>query len=183
MGRTIQQGPAPKRADLYNTERECKRGLLVVEATVKGFERPWIILIDSGASGNYARRSTLESSQQYAEALRARGSDTVTVRLATGTHVTVPKVLVDLNVKFLDFTSVECCVIVDLDSRYDLILGMAWLERHEPWIDWRSNTLGATRFAPGGALESHEFTSARKQKRYWRGHWTEMVNMLEVGMS
>ena len=48
MGRTIQQGPAPKRADLYNTERECKRGLLVVEATAKGFEKPCIILIDSG---------------------------------------------------------------------------------------------------------------------------------------
>ena len=132
MGGTIQQGPAPKRAELNNAERECKRGLLVVEATVKGFERPWIILIDSGASGNYARRSTLESSQQYAEALRTRGSDTVTVRLATGTHVTVPKVLVDLNVQFLDFNSVERCVVLDLDSRYDLILGMAWLGRHEP---------------------------------------------------
>ena len=44
-------------------------------------------------------------------------------------------------------------------------------------------TLGATRFAPGGALRSHEPTSARKQKRYWRGHWIETVNMLEVGMS
>ena len=95
VGGTIQQGPAPKRAELFNTERECKRGLLVDKATVKGFEKPWIILIDSGASGNYARRSTLEGSQIYAAALQARGCDTVTVRLATRTHVTVPKVLVD----------------------------------------------------------------------------------------
>ena len=140
-------------------------------------------MIDSGVSGNYARRSTLEGSQLYAAALQARGGDTVTVRLATETHVTVLKVLVDLNVKFLDFNSVERCAVLDLDSRNDLILGMAWLERHEPWIDWRSKTLGATRFSPGGALESHEPTSARKQKRYWRGHWAETVNMLEVGMS
>ena len=105
MGSTIQQGPALKRSELFNTECECKRGLLGVEATIKGFDKPWIILIDSRASGNYSRRSTLESSQQYAEALRARGSDTVTVRLATGTLVTVPKVLVDLNVKFWTLTA------------------------------------------------------------------------------
>jgi hypothetical protein len=65
------QGLAPKSAVLSNnTERVCKPGLLVVEATVKGFTKPWTILIDSGASGNYARHSTMEGSQQYAEALK-----------------------------------------------------------------------------------------------------------------
>jgi hypothetical protein len=166
-----------------NTERVCKPGLLVVEATVKGFTKPWKILIDSGASGNYARRSTMEGSQQYGEALKARTSDVITVRLATGTRVMVPKVAVNLGVKFLDFDSVERCLVLDLDSRYDLILGLAWLERHEPWIDWRSKTLGATRLPPGGALASHEPTSARKQKRYWRGHLTESVNVLDIGVS
>ena len=66
----------------------------------------------------------------------------------------------------VDFDSVERCLVLDLDSKYDLILGMAWLERYEPWIDWRSETLGATRTAPRGALESHELTSDRNQKRY-----------------
>ncbi|GMF55660.1 unnamed protein product [Phytophthora fragariaefolia] len=178
-----QQGLAPKRAVLSNTERVCKPGLLVVQATVKGFDKPWTILVDSGASGNYARRSMMEGSQLYAEALKARNRDIVTVRLATGTRVTVPKVPVDLGVKFLDFDSVERCLVLDLDARYDLILGMAWLERHEPWIDWRSKTLGATHFSPSGALASHEPTSARKQKRFWREHWTETVNVLDIGMS
>jgi hypothetical protein len=90
-----------------NTERVCKPGLLDVEATVKGFTKPWKILIDSGASGNYARCSTMEGSQQYAEALKARTSDVITVRLATGTRVTVPKVAVNLAVKFLDFDSLN----------------------------------------------------------------------------
>jgi hypothetical protein len=178
------QGLAPKSTVLSNnTERVCKPVLLVVEATVNGFTKPWKILIDSGASGNYARRSTMEGSQQYAEALKARTSDAITVRLATGTRVTVPKVAVNLGVKFLDFDSVERCLVIDLDSRYDLIVGMAWLERHEPWIDWRSKTLGTTRLSPGGALASHEPTSARKQKRYWRGHWTNSVNVLDIGVS
>ncbi|GMF68693.1 unnamed protein product [Phytophthora fragariaefolia] len=122
----------------------------------------------------------MEGSQLYAE---ARNRDIVTVRLATGTRVTVPKVPVDLGVKFLDFDSVELCLVLDLDARYDLILGMAWLERHEPWIDWRSKILGATHFSPSGALASHEPTSARKQKRFWREHWTETANVLDIGMS
>ncbi|KAG2888669.1 hypothetical protein PC119_g7381 [Phytophthora cactorum] len=59
---------------------------------------------------------------------------------------------------------------------------MAWLERHESWIDWRSKTLGATHFAPSGALVSHEPTSARKQKRFWRRHEAESVMVLDIGM-
>ncbi|GMF24588.1 unnamed protein product [Phytophthora lilii] len=60
---------------------------------------------------------------------------------------------------------------------------MAWLERHEPWIDWKSKTLGATHYSPGGALVSHEPTSGRKQKRYWREHWTETVAVLDIEVS
>ncbi|GMF39395.1 unnamed protein product [Phytophthora fragariaefolia] len=63
------------------------------------------------------------------------------------------------------FGSVERCLALDLDARYDLILGMAWLERHGPWINWRSKTLGATHFSPSGALASHELTSARNEAR------------------
>ena len=62
----------------------------------------------------------------------------ITVCLATGALVTAPKVPVNLGKKFLDFDSIERCLVLDLDSRYDLILGMAWLERHEPLIDWRA---------------------------------------------
>ena len=113
---------------------------MVAEAKVRGFEKPWSILIDSGASCNYSRRRSLEGSQLYAEALTAHECDSITVRLATGSRVTVPKVPLNLGIKFFDFDSIERCLVLDLDSRYDLILGMAWLERHEPWIDWRSKT-------------------------------------------
>ena len=61
--------------------------------------------------------------------------DSITARLATGSRVTVPRVAISLSIKFCDFDDVECCLVLDLDSRYDLILGMAWLKRHEPWND------------------------------------------------
>ena len=113
-------------------ERGYKVGLLVAETKVKGVEKPWSILIDSGASCHYARRLSLEGSQLYTEALTAHEGDSITVRLATGSRVTVPKVLLNLGTQFLDFDSIEHCLVLDLDSRYDLILGTSWLECYEP---------------------------------------------------
>ncbi|KAG3076526.1 hypothetical protein PI125_g21490 [Phytophthora idaei] len=40
-----------------------------------------------------------------------------------------------------------------------------------------------TKFAPSGALKSHEPTSARKQKRFWRGHEAESAMVLDIGTS
>ena len=93
------------------------------------------------------------------------------------------KVPLNLGVKFLDFDSIEHCLVLDLDSRYDLNHCMTWLERHESWIDRRSKTLGATRNVFSEALEIHEPTFARQQKRYWREPLTEDVNVLDIGMS
>ena len=39
------------------------------------------------------------------------------------------------------------------------------------------------RTAPSGALESHESTSARNQKRYWREPLADNVSVLDIGMS
>ena len=86
----------------------------------------------NAASTLTLRQPSLEGSQWYAEALKAHEGDVITVRFATGIRVTIPKVPLSLGVKCLDFNRIERCLVLDLDSRYDLILGMAWLERHEP---------------------------------------------------
>ncbi|GMF56927.1 unnamed protein product [Phytophthora fragariaefolia] len=99
---------------LYNTERFCKPDFLVVQMTVKGFERTRTILVDSGASGSDVRRSTNDGSQLCAEALRARERDVVTDRLATGTRVNDPKVHMGLGVTFLNFDGVGCCLVLEL---------------------------------------------------------------------
>ena len=117
------------------------------------------------------------------EVLKAHKGDAITVRLATGTLVTAPKVPVNLGVKFFDFDSIERCFVLDWDLRYDLILVMAWIGCHEPWIDWRLKTLGATRTAPSRALNIHEPTFARNQKRYWREPLVDNVSVLDIGMS
>ncbi|KAI9907331.1 hypothetical protein PsorP6_004558 [Peronosclerospora sorghi] len=170
------QHKAPRETVLSSTELVYHTGFLVVLADVKGFDKPWGVLIDSRASDNYVRQASVEKSRLYAVALEARSRDVVTVLLATGVQVSVPKVSIDLKLKFADFDSSERCLVLELDSRYDLILGMKWMERHDTYIDWKSKSIGSTHQRSGEALASHEPTFARSQKRFWR-------EMPGIGMS
>ena len=86
------QGLAQKLSVPISTDREYKPGVLVAEETVKCFDKHWYILIESGASCNYARRRFIAEGQQYAEVLNAHEGDSITVFLVTGSRVNVPKV-------------------------------------------------------------------------------------------
>ncbi|POM72979.1 Hypothetical protein PHPALM_10222 [Phytophthora palmivora] len=92
-----------------------------------------LVLIDSGASTNFARRQTVaRNGDKYADALReSEGRGQFSVRLAAGTVVSVPGVRMDLAVKFEDFDSTVSFLVLDMD-KYDLILSMPWLGKHEP---------------------------------------------------
>ncbi|KAJ0393865.1 hypothetical protein P43SY_004717 [Pythium insidiosum] len=57
------------------------------------------------------------------------------------------------RVKFADFNSVENFVLLAMDGRYDLLLGMPWLMKHEPWIDWKTKMIGSTSRVKREALE------------------------------
>ncbi|GMF33553.1 unnamed protein product [Phytophthora fragariaefolia] len=122
------------------------------------------VLIDSGASFNFATKASVaKNNALYASALEAYKSNTnESVRLATGSSVSTRKVTIPLNVKFDGFDSVEPFIVLDMDDRYDLILGMTWLAKHEPWIDWRSRTTGATHNSLADrALVGHVPSSSR----------------------
>ncbi|POM81713.1 Putative Polyprotein [Phytophthora palmivora] len=124
---------------------------------------PIRILIDSGASANFARDQTVaRGGDKYADALRENeGRGQISVRLADGTVANVPGVRKDLAVKFEDFDSTESFLILDLD-KYNLILGMPWLEKHEPWIYWCGKAIGAIRPAVSDkAMVSNVPTSVR----------------------
>jgi hypothetical protein len=142
----------------------ARSNLVVVTASVKGYEEPMTILIDSGASYNFATKASVaRNSMLYAKALEdSKSNSKVSVRLATGSIVSTRKVLLPLTVKFDDFNSVEPFIVLDMDDRYALILGMPWLVKHEPWIDWRSRTIGAShKPLADRALAGHVPSSSR----------------------
>ena len=135
--------------------------MLTFEVTVFGYESNMKVLIDCGASANYARRKTVSlNADLYATACdKCRSNEDISVKMADGSVTVVPKIQINLKFKFLDFDCEDTFFVLDLDQRYDLILGMTWLERNQPWIDWVNKTMGRTEPAPEphhySALESH----------------------------
>ncbi|KAE8970866.1 hypothetical protein PR002_g26989 [Phytophthora rubi] len=91
----------------------ARSNLVVVTASVKGYPEPMTVLIDSGASFNFATKASVaRNSALYASALEASKSNTnVSVRLATGSIVSTRKVTIPLSVKFDDFNSVEPFIV------------------------------------------------------------------------
>jgi len=61
--------------------------------------------------------------------------------LANGTTVKVPKQTISLCLSFNGFKGEDTFIVLDLDERFDLILGMPWLTRYSPLIDWSSQSL------------------------------------------
>ncbi|OWZ18291.1 LOW QUALITY PROTEIN: Pol Polyprotein [Phytophthora megakarya] len=98
-------------------------GLPFVYVNVRGYDHPLRVLIDSGASKNFARRQTVARNRDlFAAALRESKGNGGS-RRETGRRYGVPKVRMDLAVKFEDFDSTEPIIVLDMD-KYDLILGM-----------------------------------------------------------
>jgi hypothetical protein len=155
-------------------QRRVSGDLLIVTASVKGYKRPFKVLIDCGATRNYGcKQSIAENTPLFAQACE-RVQGMASVRLAAGVVARTKKVEVDLRVAFNDFDSVGSFTVLDMDGRFDLILGMPWLERHEPWIDWRSKSIGSS--SPGRSEDQarHEPSFAHQQVNSITSDGTEM---------
>ena len=100
---------------------------------------------------------------------------------ATGVAARTRKIEVDLRVEFADFDSVESFTVLDMDGRFDLILGMPWLERHEPWIDWRTKSIGSSSPGRSEVQARHEPSFAHQQVNSITSDGTSMYFVGVVG--
>ena len=126
-----------------DARRSIQSNLMVFEAIVKGISEPLRVLIDSGASDNFCRAQTLRKYPRMWECVK-HSQGTVAIRLATGIVKRSPERIAVLQLTFSDINCEEQFVLLDMDERYDLILGINWLKKHEPWIDWRSGSIPAS---------------------------------------
>ena len=86
-------------------------------------------------------------------------------RLADGALIDVATEQVKLPLKFLDFDSLELLYVIDMNYRYDIILGIPWLKVHEPWVNWRTGEVGNSRPADpevGSWKDQHLFSIERQ---------------------
>ncbi|GMF57253.1 unnamed protein product [Phytophthora fragariaefolia] len=106
-------------------------------------------MVDCGASNNFVRLQSL-ARLDFEEVELPRSQ--LEVRLATGVVVRTEKRVVRARFSYEEKKFVDELIVLDLDDKFDMVLGMPWLARHDPVIDWAKRTI--VRFRSSGATES-----------------------------
>ncbi|KAG3038931.1 hypothetical protein PC121_g23814 [Phytophthora cactorum] len=136
------QGPAQVSVEALAPGRQVAAGRKrEVEREGPGAARPPPALLDerdSGVSNNFVRQQSLPK-------LNFEDVDTprsvLEVRFATGVTVRTEKRVVRVRFSYKHRVFVENLIVLDLDDKFNLVLGMPWLARHDPVVNWEKRTL------------------------------------------
>ncbi|KAF1336709.1 reverse transcriptase, partial [Globisporangium splendens] len=123
------------------TAEEPRDRLIQLEITVEGFTTPLRGLLDTGASNNFVRSHVARALARVISEESRSSESKITVRLATGATVTTEKHVTRFRVTH-DGRQMEGDFIwLDLDDKFDVILGMPWLKKYQPIIDWNQQSI------------------------------------------
>ena len=140
---------APHTQTLCVTAKGDEVNLITLE--IKGANNlPLKSLVDCGASNNFIRRQSLEDRRlKYVE--RDIPLTRMTVRLATGASVTVEKRVIGIRYTLKGKKYDDDFIVLDLDDKFDVILGLPWLRKYEPCVNWQhqSVTMPVSRSSDG----------------------------------
>ncbi|GMF26085.1 unnamed protein product [Phytophthora fragariaefolia] len=129
-------------------KKDVKPNLVTVKVNSKR-ESSLRALVDCGASNNFVRLQSL-ARLDFEEVELPRSL--LEVRLATGVVVRTEKRVVRARFSYEEKKFVDELIVLDLDDKFDMVLGMPWFARHDPVIDWAKRTI--VRFRSSGATES-----------------------------
>ncbi|KAF1329645.1 reverse transcriptase, partial [Globisporangium splendens] len=136
-GRRFERSQQPKNGNDQCERVEQEPALIVRKVKVDGYSEPLRALVDTGASNNFVRT----------QVVRRQGLDLpnsnkeMIVRLANGSKVMMPKRVLRMAIECDDFRGEDEFIALDLDDKFDLILGMPWLRRYQPSIDWKKKKI------------------------------------------
>jgi len=122
------------RVEQINQLTTPSRSLLKLRGFVAG--HPAVILLDSGATGNFVRESFVKKRRIETSALPQHDIITLadgSTRMS-GCAVKAAKLTIGSYTDSFDFVSLPL-------SEYDAILGMSWLHHFNPEIDWREKSI------------------------------------------
>ncbi|KAF1316972.1 reverse transcriptase, partial [Globisporangium splendens] len=144
-GRRFERSQQPKNGNDQCERVEQEPALIVHKVKVDGYSEPLRALVDTGASNNFVRT----------QVVRRQGLDLpisnkeMIVRLANGSKVTMPKRVLRMAIGCDDFRGEDEFILLDLDDKFDLILGMPWLRRYQPSIDWKKKKISVDKQVDG----------------------------------
>ena len=129
-------GPESKMNEEDTAEEEVPADciLLCIEGSLNGF--PVKFLIDSGATDCFVSTAFVEAK----ELLLNKRKEKVKINLADGTtrvsklYIKQACVSFEEHMEFLDFTVINI-------PQYEAILGKIWLDRWNPVINWKGNSM------------------------------------------
>ncbi|KAG6616781.1 reverse transcriptase [Phytophthora cinnamomi] len=98
------------------------------------------------------------------------------VRLATGAIVKTEKRVVNVRFSYKQRVFVEHFIVLDLDDKFDVVMGMPWLARHDPVIDRKKRTL--VRFGRDSGTESDGPVTQRAHQQVRAAHQSRQRFML-----
>jgi hypothetical protein len=113
--------------------------LILVSLHVAGAERPLRALLDSGATNNFIRDDCLDLLPPHVRVLDGPGE--IVVKLADGKPHRAPRRAVSLSYTFDGLSTNDDFLVIRLNYAFDCILGMPWLARHQPKIDWLARSV------------------------------------------
>ncbi|KAF1333660.1 Pol protein, partial [Globisporangium splendens] len=123
------------------TAEEPRDRLIQLEITVEGFTTPLRGLLDTGASNNFVRSHVARALARVISEESRSSESKITVRLATGATVTTEKHVTRLRVTHDGHQMEGDFIWLDLDDKFDVILGMPWLKKYQPIIDWNQQSI------------------------------------------
>ncbi|KAG3155132.1 hypothetical protein PC128_g22134 [Phytophthora cactorum] len=123
--------------------------------------RPLRALLDSGATNNFFRASCLPELPKSVRVRKDPGE--VEVKLADGKPHRVARREVSLPYTFDGFRSKDDFLVIEMNYAFDCILGIPWLARYQPEIDWLARSVKRRR----GFDVSEVFTHLLAAPRDW----------------
>ncbi|GMF56456.1 unnamed protein product [Phytophthora fragariaefolia] len=148
IGHAVSKAAAPSKSHSHCKKKDDKPNLVILKVISKR-ESSLRALVDCGATNNFVRLHGL-ARLDFEEVELPRSL--LEVRLATGVVVRTEKRVVRARFSYEEKKFVDELIVLDLDDKFDMVLGMPWLARHDPVIDWAKRTI--VRFRSSGATES-----------------------------
>ncbi|GMF55545.1 unnamed protein product [Phytophthora fragariaefolia] len=148
IGQAVSKPAAPRGSHSHCKKKDDKPNLVTRKVNSKR-ERSLRALVDCGASNNFVRLQSLVR-LDFEEVELPRSL--LEVRLPTGVVVRTEKRVVRARFSYEENKFVDELIVLELDDKFDMVLGMPWVAWHDPVIDWVKRTI--VRFRGSGATES-----------------------------
>ncbi|KAJ8571901.1 hypothetical protein ON010_g4933 [Phytophthora cinnamomi] len=144
IGHATLRTAAPSETSSRCKKQDDRPNLVILKVYSKRASDSLRALVDSGASNNFVRLRSLPR-LDFEEVNVPR-------RLATGAIVKTEKRVVNVRFSYKQRVFVERFIVLDLDDKFGVVMGMPCKPRHDPVIDWKKRTL--VRFGRDSGTES-----------------------------